>query len=260
MAAARRRLEEAERAVAAHEAELKSADEKLGKTDKMRRSLDDNVEYRRSVAAADALKALIDERLEAQRGLGDRAQLLAERGAAQVEVQRLRDGQNRGRGQMTALGDQIDKCKRELKDANFKSIDERYRTANIELRTTEMANDDLNKYHAALDKALMTFHAAKMAEINKVVKELWQKTYRRRGLAGGADGGGEPFGGGGLMRRFNLPPHHPYPRLQSGHRPHRDRVGRGVHHRAVVQLPRCDEEPGRGAGHARPLQARVSPR
>ena len=55
---------------------------------------------------------------------------------------------------------------------------ERYRQANIELRTTEMANEDLNKYHTALDKALMAFHASKMAEINKVVKELWQKTYR----------------------------------------------------------------------------------
>ena len=37
---------------------------------------------------------------------------------------------------------------------------------------------DLDKFYGALDKALMTFHSAKMAEINKVVKELWQKTYR----------------------------------------------------------------------------------
>ena len=30
----------------------------------------------------------------------------------------------------------------------------------------------------ALEKALLTFHTNKMADINKTVKELWQKTYR----------------------------------------------------------------------------------
>lgn len=30
----------------------------------------------------------------------------------------------------------------------------------------------------ALEKALLSFHTSKMADINKIVKELWQKTYR----------------------------------------------------------------------------------
>ena len=30
----------------------------------------------------------------------------------------------------------------------------------------------------ALEKALLAFHTAKMSDINKIVKELWQKTYR----------------------------------------------------------------------------------
>lgn len=34
----------------------------------------------------------------------------------------------------------------------------------------------------ALEKALLAFHTNKMAEINKVVKELWQKTYRNRDI------------------------------------------------------------------------------
>ena len=37
---------------------------------------------------------------------------------------------------------------------------------------------DLDRYHAALDRALMAFHASKMSDINKVVRELWQRTYR----------------------------------------------------------------------------------
>lgn len=175
---ARRRLDEVQSTWNGCEAELKQTEEKLGKTDKMRRDLDDNVENRRSVAAAEALSSQIDARLGSVREVGDRGALQAELAAAQAAAQKCRDSQNRGRGQMTQLKEQVDKCKRELKDPSFRHIDERFRTANIELRTTEMANDDLNKYHAALDKALMAFHAAKMAEINKVVKELWQKTYR----------------------------------------------------------------------------------
>ena len=34
----------------------------------------------------------------------------------------------------------------------------------------------------ALEKALLAFHTAKMADINKIVKELWQKTYRNQDI------------------------------------------------------------------------------
>ena len=39
-------------------------------------------------------------------------------------------------------------------------------------------NQDLERYHSALDRALMAFHGSKMSDINKVVRELWQRTYR----------------------------------------------------------------------------------
>jgi len=48
----------------------------------------------------------------------------------------------------------------------------------IELKTTEMANEDLNTYYAALDHAIMKFHSLKMEEINKTIKELWISTYQ----------------------------------------------------------------------------------
>ena len=34
----------------------------------------------------------------------------------------------------------------------------------------------------ALEKALLSFHTSKMADINKIVKELWQKTYRNQDI------------------------------------------------------------------------------
>ena len=41
-----------------------------------------------------------------------------------------------------------------------------------------MASKDLEKYCKALEKALNAYHANKMEEINKVIRELWQQVYR----------------------------------------------------------------------------------
>jgi len=41
-----------------------------------------------------------------------------------------------------------------------------------------MANNDLDKYYKAVDKALMQYHTLKMKEINQIMKELWQSTYK----------------------------------------------------------------------------------
>ncbi|KAL2344011.1 hypothetical protein Fmac_005296 [Flemingia macrophylla] len=43
-----------------------------------------------------------------------------------------------------------------------------------------MAKKDLDTYYNAVDKALMRFHTMKMEQINKIIKELWQQTYRNQ--------------------------------------------------------------------------------
>ncbi|KAL6342652.1 hypothetical protein AAG906_013058 [Vitis piasezkii] len=72
----------------------------------------------------------------------------------------------------------ISKHKIDLKQTQYKDIDKRYCDQLIQLKTTEMANKDLDRYYNALDKALMRFHTMKMEEINKIIRELWQQTYR----------------------------------------------------------------------------------
>ena len=37
----------------------------------------------------------------------------------------------------------------------------------------ELGSADLDKYHQALDKALVTYHAEKMQEVNEIAKFLW---------------------------------------------------------------------------------------
>ncbi len=174
----RQRLDENEALVQRLETKLRELDDQLRNHDAHKRLLDDNVTYRQNVMAEQRLRAEIEAKQGVHEALGNHATMRVELGRLVEEAQAFRNEQNISRGRMAAHKEQVDKCRRELKDAAFKDIDEKYRIATIELRTTEMANDDLNKYHAALDKALMAFHASKMAEINRVVKELWQKTYR----------------------------------------------------------------------------------
>jgi len=42
----------------------------------------------------------------------------------------------------------------------------------------EICVTDIEKYHKALDKAIMNYHNMKMSEINKTIKQLWRQVYR----------------------------------------------------------------------------------
>ena len=65
------------------------------------------------------------------------------------------------------------RLQRKLKTPEYKDIDERHRHAMIKQSTTVCAVSDLEKYHAALDKALLRYHGLKIRDINKIIRELW---------------------------------------------------------------------------------------
>ena len=54
----------------------------------------------------------------------------------------------------------------------------------IEFKTVQMAVDDLGRYYKALNAALMRFHETKMADVNKAITELWNKTYKGTDIDG----------------------------------------------------------------------------
>ena len=178
LAATQREIDEVQRNISQIKVAAEKLDEKTRNFEGLRRDLHENVDFQRGLAAERSLASELEEKTQQAAAIGVHAALKAELDQVEGEAARIRNDQNKLRGRMETYKEQVEKCRRELRDGSFKDIEARYRQANIELRTTEMANDDLNKYHAALDKALMSFHASKMAEINKVVKELWQKTYR----------------------------------------------------------------------------------
>jgi DNA repair protein RAD50 len=65
-----------------------------------------------------------------------------------------------------------------MTSAELKNCDTEYSTALTEATVLEAAVRDLDLYYSALDKALMRYHALKIAEINSSIAELWSLTYK----------------------------------------------------------------------------------
>ncbi|KAJ1981324.1 DNA repair protein rad50 [Dimargaris cristalligena] len=80
-------------------------------------------------------------------------------------------------GEMKQLQAQRRQYRMEL-DTDFPNVDTQFRDQLIKFKTTELANQDLDKYAKALDTAIMKFHSLKMAEINKIIRDLWMHTYQ----------------------------------------------------------------------------------
>ncbi|MED6186718.1 DNA repair protein rad50 [Stylosanthes scabra] len=135
-------------------ADLNKSKDLMRNQDNLKRNIEDNLNYRKT-------KAEVDE-------LGREIETLEE------SILKL----NRYQGTMSVYQSNISKNKIDLKQSQYKDIDKRYFDQLIQLKTTEMANKDLDRYYNALDKALMRFHSMKMEEINKIIRELWQQTYR----------------------------------------------------------------------------------
>lgn len=106
-----------------------------------------------------------------------------ERDKYQQESTRLRNlfeklsSENAGKiGEVKQLQNQVDSLKQQLQ-VEYKDIDEIYQKEWITLQTKTLVTDDIDSYSKALDNAIMTYHSLKMEDINRIIDELWKKTY-----------------------------------------------------------------------------------
>jgi DNA repair protein RAD50 len=141
-----------------------------------KRQYADNLTYRRDVRALEAVKADI-EKLEAQNAEVDRSRFKEESERRTREHNALNAKQSSKMGEMKSKDDQLVQL---LADWNtdYKDAAVKFKEARIKVETTKAAVDDLGRYGGALDKAIMKYHSLKMEEINRIIEELWQKTYR----------------------------------------------------------------------------------
>ena len=79
--------------------------------------------------------------------VGDQYSIVAEFKRVEGEKQDVVQQQNMMRGSLATIRDGVHRAQRDLASPNYRDIDMRYRKQLIELKTTEMANSDLDKYH-----------------------------------------------------------------------------------------------------------------
>lgn len=89
---------------------------------------------------------------------------------------------NKLSGVIESIDSQRANLQQQIDGDSFNGVDRLHSVKLVEHRTEEMAHGDLVKYHAALDQALMRFHQMKMDEVNKLISEYWQQTYRGRDI------------------------------------------------------------------------------
>ena len=88
--------------------------------------------------------------------------------------------ERRGRlqGELGQLNAQISSLSGRLNSPPFRDIDGNIAKSWIAHETAAVAAEDLDRYHSALDKALMKFHVMKMTEINSTIAQLWREVYK----------------------------------------------------------------------------------
>eukprot|EP00397_Hematodinium_sp_SG-2012_P004026 GEMP01004037.1.p1 GENE.GEMP01004037.1~~GEMP01004037.1.p1 ORF type:complete len:1304 (+),score=363.45 GEMP01004037.1:19-3930(+) len=94
------------------------------------------------------------------------------------EVGMLKERRGHFTGAMDENARESAAIQEELKITMYDDIDEKYRFAVLDNELSLIIIQDLTKYHAALDRALMKFHASKMTDINKLVRDMWRQVYR----------------------------------------------------------------------------------
>ncbi|KAL3907482.1 MAG: hypothetical protein SGPRY_010153 [Prymnesium sp.] len=93
-------------------------------------------------------------------------------------IERAKRERDKMEGSLLIVAANAKRIKTQLNDPRYKHIDAKHRKKLIEYKTVQMCAADLERYYQALDRALMKFHSSKMEDINKQIKELWNKTYK----------------------------------------------------------------------------------
>ncbi|KAJ9646443.1 DNA repair protein rad50 [Coniosporium apollinis] len=156
--------------------DIKKIEDSLRNTADTRRSIADNLEYRRGVRDLDSVRAEI-EQLESHNAETDRKRYEREGTKWQNEVNKLSAEQASVVGSMKAKDDILQKLAEEW-ETDYRDAPQKYKEAHIRVETTKAAVEDLGRYGGALDKAIMKYHSLKMEEINRIIEELWKKTYQ----------------------------------------------------------------------------------
>uniref|UniRef100_A0A8C2ARY0 RAD50 homolog, double strand break repair protein n=1 Tax=Cyprinus carpio TaxID=7962 RepID=A0A8C2ARY0_CYPCA len=141
------------------------------------RWLQDNLTLRKRM---EELKEVSRKREDLVKEMGNMQvlQLRNERREVERKLEDLKKNRSVALGRQKGYEDEILRFRKELSEDQYCRAEDLYRDQMIVMRTTELANKDLDIYYKALDQTIMKFHSMKMEEINKIIRDLWRSTYR----------------------------------------------------------------------------------
>ncbi|KAI9682225.1 MAG: DNA repair protein rad50 [Caeruleum heppii] len=156
--------------------EINRAAEQLRDNDKTKRTISDNLRYRRDLRALESVNAEITE-LESEQAEIHREEFVKQ---ADEVGRRHRQLSAEEATKFGAMKSKDNELARLIEDWNtdFKDAAQNFKEAHIKVETTKAAVEDLGRYGSALDKAIMKYHSLKMEEVNRIVEELWKSTYQ----------------------------------------------------------------------------------
>lgn len=144
----------------------------------MKRHIRDNLEYRSLKKQLEYARGEVDILRQKLNTLPSADEVGRRVRVAETAVKAARDRRSMLKGRKQQLDDQIRDYKVQLRQNEFRNIEDKYRKKLIEFETTTMAVADLEKYYRALDQALIEYHSKKIEEINTIIRSLWQITYK----------------------------------------------------------------------------------
>lgn len=168
-------LEENQKRIEKLSSTLVDQKEKLRDSNNERRTLKDNLELLNLKKKLNGIEAEIDQ-LDIQNAEAQRDQYREESTRLRALYEKL-SADNAGKlGEMRQLQNQIESLSKQL-SSDYKNIDDRYHKRWVELQAKTFATDDIDTYSKALDSAIMRYHSLKMEDINRIIDELWKRTY-----------------------------------------------------------------------------------
>lgn len=184
-----RKLEEVQKEIEASkatmentEARIKQLQAEVNDFKERERQMRDNMEYRQLEKELDRLEEQLNEL--------DVHNAEVEKERYEVALKKLRDQISEltsslygKEGEVKQIRDQITNFQKEL-ETEFKDIDKQYHKEWVKLQTNMLVSNDLQTYSQALDKAIMKYHSMKMDEINRILRELWNQTYKGTDIDG----------------------------------------------------------------------------
>ncbi|RHZ51054.1 hypothetical protein Glove_485g11 [Diversispora epigaea] len=140
------------------------------------RNIADNLKYRQCQNRIREINSRINEYNQKIISLGSSSNYKERLDELQKMQSNVLSERARLDGELKQLEETIRRATQEL-NKEYKNAREKYKEKFIEVKTNEMGIKDLERYGKALDNAIVRYHKLKMSEINKIIAELWIKTY-----------------------------------------------------------------------------------